>query len=459
MRSNSKKFIGKKFGKSALTLITIALIITLFTGIVVGADLTEMIKVYRNYIEVMKEDVKVNADNFLYNGTTYVPLRAVAEMLGKKVDWDPVTKVAVISDGIKEEPGIQTEEYIRLYFPDNDSERLWPEIQYVTVIDGKSEAAAVEALITGPVSEELSRSIPEGTELIGLDILGGICTVDFSQEFVDNHWGGSAGEMMTLASIVNTLTGFSTIDKVLILVEGKAGATLGNILLDHAMGRIDLSLQESINIEYDFSYSDHGWTGDFTDLPANYDEELYELEFAHVNRPEPLNTGHKALMLAGSNASDDLFMYVKKELGPDDGIEPETTYQLRFIVEVATDAPAGAVGIGGPPGEAVWFKVGAATAEPVPVEEESMGGQYILLNLDKGYQNDDGENAIRVGDAAKLYNDEFYVYEPKIVDNKQKPLEVTSDAEGRLWIFVGTDSGFEGRTVLYYNSITVELIK
>jgi hypothetical protein len=124
MRSNSKKFIGKKFGKSALTLITIALIITLFTGIVVGADLTEMIKVYRNYIEVMKEDVKVNADNFLYNGTTYVPLRAVAEMLGKKVDWDPVTKVAVISDGIKEEPRIQTEEYIRSYFPDNDSERL-----------------------------------------------------------------------------------------------------------------------------------------------------------------------------------------------------------------------------------------------------------------------------------------------------------------------------------------------
>jgi hypothetical protein len=34
---------------------------------------------------------------------------------------------------------------------------------------------------------------------------------------------------------------------------------------------------------------------------------------------------------------------------------------------------------------------------------------------------------------------------------------VTSDASGRLWIVLGTDSGFEGTTALYYDRITVTL--
>ena len=53
-----------------------------------------------------------------------------------------------------------------------------------------------------------------------------------------NHSGGSAGETMTLASIVNYLTEFDTIDRVQVLVEGKSGETLGQILLDHPLERM-----------------------------------------------------------------------------------------------------------------------------------------------------------------------------------------------------------------------------
>lgn len=209
-------------------------------------------------------------------------------------------------------------------------------------------------------------------------------------------------------------------------------------------------------LEWTFEESDHGWTGDFTDLPADYDEDMYDLVTGHVERPAEVGSG-KALMIAGTNRSDDLFMYFKKQLTRADGIKPNTTYLIRFEIDMATDAPAGAFGVGGPPGEALFVKVGAAPEEPVPVEVMEANHPYLRLSADKGHQNEDGEHAVRVGDAAKVDCDEFYVYEIKTLGNKNAPLRVQSDENGNLWLFVGTDSGFEGRTTLYYTRISVEL--
>jgi hypothetical protein len=49
-------------------------------------------------IEIHVNGTKVGIDNFLYNGTTYAPLRSVAEMLGKEVEWNSDTRVADIYD-------------------------------------------------------------------------------------------------------------------------------------------------------------------------------------------------------------------------------------------------------------------------------------------------------------------------------------------------------------------------
>ena len=224
--------------------------------------------------------------------------------------------------------------------------------------------------------------------------------------------------------------------------------------------RDEPTMTEPLTFHYSFDQDAEGWTGDFTDLPVDYEADIYELEFGHSPLPEELGEHGKALRISGINRSDDLFMYVKKHLASADAIEPNTTYRIVFEVEFATNAPAGAVGVGGPPGEAVWVKVGAADVEPIPVAELDMGDDYYyLLNVDKGRQNEDGQNALRIGDVAKVEDDSFDLYELKTLDNKTKPLEISSDAQGNLWIFVGTDSGFEGRTTLYYNRIQVVLEK
>ena len=42
-------------------------------------------------------------------------------------------------------------------------------------------------------------------------------------------------------------------------------------------------------------------------------------------------------------------------------------------------------------------------------------------------------------------------------DNKDKPILATANEQGELWILIGTDSGFEGITTLYYKTIKVDL--
>ena len=214
-----------------------------------------------------------------------------------------------------------------------------------------------------------------------------------------------------------------------------------------------------LSFTFTFDEDAEGWIGDFTDLPVDYEEDLYQLEFEHTELPADVQEEGNALRISGMNASDDLFMYIRKALSSEEGIEPDTTYSITFEVEFATAAPAGAVGVGGPPGEAVWVKVGAADEEPIPVETKEGSRPFYLLSVDKGRQNNDGENAIRIGDVAKEDCDEFDVYELKTLDNSSEPLEIPSDEDGNLWIFVGTDSGFEGLTTLYYSRIHVQLEK
>lgn len=122
---------------------------------------------------------------------------------------------------------------ISLYFASMDGEHLVVESReiYRTASEIDQIKQAVMELINGS-SKDLVPVIPDGTVLkeVYLD-KNGTAYVDFSAEFVQNHPGGSSGEIMTIYGIVNTLcANFSDVKSVRILVEGKEIETISGHL-------------------------------------------------------------------------------------------------------------------------------------------------------------------------------------------------------------------------------------
>ena len=113
-------------------------------------------------------------------------------------------------------------------------------------------------------------------------------------------------------------------------------------------------------------------------------------------------------------------------------------------------------GIGGSPGESVYVKVGATTEEPLIVEDAD---GWLRMNIDKGNQASEGEDMINIGDMANpnLTPESAGSYELMEQNSVGREFEVTADEAGTLWFIVGTDSGFEGLTTLYYDTISVVL--
>lgn len=199
---------------------------------------------------------------------------------------------------------------------------------------------------------------------------------------------------------------------------------------------------------YDFSQGQYDWQADFSDYPATAEDSVnYELKFEYTDRPANLGSG-KAIMMSGINHSDDLFMFMKKKIT---GLEPDTDYNLVFEVELASNAPTGAVGIGGAPGESVYLKVGACYKEPKKVIDE---GKYTL-NIDKGDQINAGEDMIVLGNIAVAPTTTNYTLITRTNATANAPFVARTNSQGELWIIVGTDSGFEGTTTLYYTKVNI----
>ncbi len=201
-------------------------------------------------------------------------------------------------------------------------------------------------------------------------------------------------------------------------------------------------------LNFDFSTDLYNWEPGFSDYPDRPDDSVfYELKFAYAEAPSHLNIG-KAIMLSGNNHSDDLFMFIRKKIT---GLKPDAFYTLTFNVEMASNAATGSVGAGGSPGESVFLKAGAASIKPESVVQN---GNHVM-NIDKGNQGQAGRDMIILGNIATQAGTTDYALINRTNSVYNMPFEVKSNGAGELWLIIGTDSGFEGVTSVYYTKINV----
>lgn len=195
-----------------------------------------------------------------------------------------------------------------------------------------------------------------------------------------------------------------------------------------------------------FTSGTDNWLGDFADYPNDpIMLPQYQLQYSHSNLPTPLNISDGALRQSGMNRSDDLFMFIKKKVT---GLTPGKTYNVDIKVDFATNAASNQFGVGGPPGEAVILKAGAVSVEPTKLL--IIPENWFRMNIDKGNQTIGGTEMQVIGDFANGTDQNTYKIKQL---STAIPLNVKANPEGEIWLVIGTDSGFEGITTIYYNSI------
>jgi hypothetical protein len=205
--------------------------------------------------------------------------------------------------------------------------------------------------------------------------------------------------------------------------------------------------------KFDFRNGPQGWTAGFADYRAG-DEARMELESDYRQLPAPLGP-ESAVFISGLNTSDDLFMFVWRRL---DGLEPKAPYDATFEVTIATDVPFDCGGIGGLPAGSVYLKAGAAGVAPATAPDE-LG--ILRLNIDHGNQATPGANAVVMGTIGNSTSCDAGVrrWELKPFLRPGAPLSIRANDQGAVWLLVGTDSGFEGTTSLFYTRVTATLTK
>jgi len=109
---------------------------------------------------------------------------------------------------------------IMLYFYDSTNQKLVAEIRQ---IDSKEllenpEKKLIEYLIEGPKEGELLKLIPEGTELINLELNNDILFINFSEEFNLNE---NIEKNIIIESILKTVTQLNEVNEIKILIEGE----------------------------------------------------------------------------------------------------------------------------------------------------------------------------------------------------------------------------------------------
>lgn len=196
--------------------------------------------------------------------------------------------------------------------------------------------------------------------------------------------------------------------------------------------------------DFDFNQGMHEWGGGFADFPADpVDSAQFELKYGY-SEPVDSKLTKRSVMLSGKNVNRDLFMYLKKKI---DGLQPHRDYTLTFNVELASDMNATVPS----PGGAIYLKAGASGFEPETVSD----GTNYVINIDKGNADFPGTDMISLGEISPTTSGTSYTLFTRNNSLVNSRYIARANAQGELWLVIGTDSSLEGRTSFYYTRINV----
>ncbi|WP_416307991.1 hypothetical protein [Neptunicella sp. SCSIO 80796] len=218
---------------------------------------------------------------------------------------------------------------------------------------------------------------------------------------------------------------------------------LGASLLSACNSNDNIFTSQPQTIHFDFDTGKQGWEAAYSDYPSD-NADTYELSSGILTLPN--DSTHNGFFMGGTNRSDDLFMYIKSHFS---GLQGSARYIANISIDLVSNAGDNCFGAGGAPGESVYVKFGFGEIEPKQSD--------YYLNLDKGNQSTDGTNAKVIGNVVVpgLACEGGDFGSKTLATTSETQLEFTSSANGSIWLFVGTDSGYEGRTEVYYDKISI----
>ena len=130
---------------------------------------------------------------------------------------------------------------ITLYFSNEAGNGLVKEVQEVHYSSNISlEKLVMEQLLKGPQGKKGRAAIPDGTKLVGVSVLDGVCFVNLSEGFLNQNY--EIAEPVVIYSITNSLAELPDINKVQIAVNGDSNMVYRE--------KMDLSDMYERNLDY-----------------------------------------------------------------------------------------------------------------------------------------------------------------------------------------------------------------
>ncbi|MBB6214854.1 germination protein M [Anaerosolibacter carboniphilus] len=109
---------------------------------------------------------------------------------------------------------------LNVYYADRNNEKIVIEKRTIKINSNDNKyMMAMKELIKGPKDKKLKVNIHPKTKVLGVEKYNDVAIVNLSKEFVDVN--GEIQQIVAIMTVINTLTQFSEINNVKIMIEGE----------------------------------------------------------------------------------------------------------------------------------------------------------------------------------------------------------------------------------------------